>query len=147
MNPPKVSALDYINFLLASPKQATCTEAAQCTSEGGKNPAHDAFNSLLHRQSPDTSTLWQEASRFVNLTQGALVLDDSTADKPYASDTELVTYHWSGKHHAVVLGINLLTLLWTDNASLIPCDFRIYDKHLGGSTKNEHFQKMLRIAK
>jgi hypothetical protein len=28
---------------------------------------------------------------------------------------ELVTRHWPGKHHAVVRGINLLTLRWTAN--------------------------------
>jgi len=41
-----------------------------------------------------------------------LVVDDSTLDKPYAHKTELVHRHWSGKHHAVVSGINLITLVW-----------------------------------
>jgi hypothetical protein len=31
-----------------------------------------------------------------------LVLDDTTLDKPYARNTELVTYHWSGKGERVV---------------------------------------------
>ena len=35
---------------------------------------------------------------------GVLVIDDSTLDKPYATQIELVTRHWSGKHHAVVRG-------------------------------------------
>nr|WP_246522847.1 hypothetical protein [Gemmata palustris] len=35
---------------------------------------------------------------------GVLVVDDSTLDKPYARAIELVTRHWSGKHHAVVRG-------------------------------------------
>jgi hypothetical protein len=56
---------------------------------------------------------------------------------------DLVTYHWSGKHHRVVKGINLLTLLWSDGEAHIPCDFRVYDKPTGGSTKNESFREML----
>ena len=45
---------------------------------------------------------------------------------------ERVTRHRSGKHHRVVEGINLTTLLWTelwtDGDALIPTDFRLYDK-------------------
>ena len=37
-------------------------------------------------------------------TDGILVVDDSTLDKPYARHIDLVTRHWSGKHHAVVRG-------------------------------------------
>jgi len=79
--------------------------------------------------------------------RGLLVLDDTTLDKPYANKMELATYNWSGKHQRVVKGIALLTLLWTDGKALIPCDFRVYDKPLGGQTKNEHFQAMLKVAK
>jgi putative transposase len=82
----------------------------------------------------------------VDLRKGLLVLDDTTLDKPYAQKMDLVTYHWSGKHQRVVKGIALLTLLWTEGKSLIPCEFRVYDKPQGGKTKNEHFQDMLRKA-
>ena len=40
-------------------------------------------------------------------------LDDTTLDKPCAKNIELVSRHWSGKHHRVVWGINLLSLVWT----------------------------------
>ena len=76
--------------------------------------------------------------------RGLLVLDDTTLDKPYASNMDLATYHWnwSGKHGKVVKGINLLTLLWTNGERLIPCVFRVYDKPMGGSMKNESFREM-----
>jgi putative transposase len=147
MNVPKVSELTYITFLLAVPKNATCTEAARLCPESLGDPAHDAFNHLLHRQTSDTTSLWREAAPMVQKARGVLVLDDSTMDKPYAREIELVTRHWSGKHHRVVRGINLLTLLWTDGEALIPCDFRVYDKPIGGSTKNEHFRALLTAAK
>ena len=57
-----------------------------------------------------------------------LVIDDSTLDKPYAHKMGLVTSHWSGKHGRVVLGINLISLLWTNGQARLPCDFRIYNK-------------------
>ena len=147
MNPPKCDDLDYIHFLIAAQKVFTCTEAARCAPEGKNAPAHDAFTRLLSRQPPDTEALWQEAKEFVDLKKGLLILDDTTLDKPYARKMDLVTYHWSGKHHRVVQGIALLTLLWTDGKDLIPCNFRVYDKPKGGKTKNEHFQDMLKTAK
>ena len=147
MNPPKATDTDYILFLLAAPKTVTATEAARTLQDDARDPAHDAFNRLLYRQPSDTSVVWNEATTLVNGRRGVLVLDDSTLDKPYAQHTELVVYHWSGKHHQVVRGINLLTLLWTDGEALVPCDFRLYDKPIGGHTKNEPFRAMLAEAK
>ena len=78
--------------------------------------------------------------------QGILVIDDSTLDKPYAQQMELVTRHWSGKHKQVVLGINLITLMWTDGDSQIPCDYRLYNKDADGLSKNDHFQSLISTA-
>jgi len=143
MNPPRCTDLDYINFLIAAQKTFTCTEAARCQPDKPSAPAHDAFTRFLKRQPPDTGALWREAQTAVDKERGLLVLDDTTLDKPYAENMDLVTYHWSGKHGRVVKGINLLTLLWTDGEAQIPCDFRVYDKPRGGSTKNESFRDML----
>lgn len=146
MNPPKCSDEDYINFLIATPRHVSATEAARVQPEGAKAPAHDAFTRLLHRLEPDADTLWHEASSQVSLGQGILVIDDSTLDKPYAKKIDLVVRHWSGKHHRVVSGINLITLLWTDGDRHVPCDYRIFDKKKDNWTKNDHFQAMLKEA-
>ncbi len=75
------------------------------------------------------------------------MLDDSTWTNPIRQ-TELVAWHWSGKHHRAVKGINLLTLLWTDgDLRYIPCDYRLYDKVHGGFSKNDLFGQLLRQAK
>jgi len=143
MNPPKCNEEDYINFLVATPKTCSGTEAARVQLEQDDPPAHDAFTRLLHRLEPDADSMWQEAKTQVELGAGILVFDDSTLDKPYARQIELVSRHWSGKHHAVVRGINLMTLLWTHGDRHIPCDYRLYDKAKDGLTKNDHFQQVL----
>ena len=143
MNPPRCTDLDYINFLIAAQKTFTCTETARCQPEKPTTPAHDAVTRLLKRQPPDTGALWRDAQTVVDKESGLLVLDDTTLDKPYAEKMDLVTYHWSGKHGRVVKGINLLTLLWSHGEAHVPCDFRVYDKPMGGSTKNESFREML----
>lgn len=168
MNPPKVDDLDYIHFLVAAQKVFTCTEAARSQPAAAQPasedvPAHDAFTRLLQRRPPDTEALWQEAEPFVDRSDGLLILDDTTLDKPYANKIEHVTWHWSGKHGRAVKGINLLTLLWggqsekekEDAASdaeeerkeaHLPCDFRLYNKDEDGLSKNDHFRQMLERA-
>jgi len=126
-NDLKCRDTDYIDFIIASPRHFSCTEAAKVQPEAPDPPAHDAFTRLLHRLEPDPETLWPEARPLVHRKGGVLVLDDSTLDKHYAKKIDLVTRHWSGKHHAVVRGIHLTTLLWTDGDRHIPCDYRLYD--------------------
>jgi putative transposase len=146
MNPPKCQDEDYINFLIATPRQISATEAARVQPEQEHAPAHDAFTRLLQRLEPDPETLWREARTQVGLEHGILVIDDSTLDKPYAKQMDLVTRHWSGKHHAVVRGINLITLLWTEGDRHVPCDYRVFEKAKDGLSKNDHFQQLLRVA-
>jgi hypothetical protein len=142
MNPPRVRAEDYIDFLIATPKAASATEAARVQPGRPQAPAHDAFTRLLHRLEPDPQALWEEARSQVDLAGGILIIDDCVLDKPYAFSIELVGRHWSGKHHAVVQGIDLVTLLWTDGDRHIPTDYRIFHKP-EGLTKNDHFRAMI----
>lgn len=146
MNPPKCDEYDYIHFLVATPKAYSCTEAARVQPVQENPPAHDALTRLLHRLEPDSEPLWAEAQSQVNPQQGVLILDDSTLDKFYARKIGLVSRHWSGKHRQVVQGINLITLLWSDGDSCMPCDYRLYDKPTDGATKNDHFRQMLATA-
>ncbi len=60
---------------------------------------------------------------------------------------KMVTRHWSGKHHWVVQGINLITTLWTDGTAIGPIDVRIYYPEKYCKTKNDHFRDMLQEAK
>lgn len=146
MNPPRVTAEDYAQFLLATPKASTGTEAARVQPGGPNGPAHDAFTRLLHRLEPEPAELWAEVAPLVDRTAGVLVVDDTTLDKPYARKIELVTRHWSGKHRAVVDGINLISLVWTGGGRVYPTDYRLYQKAADGRTKNDHFRDLLATA-
>jgi len=144
MNPAKCDALDYIQFLIAAQRVYSNTEAARCDPRAQEErPAHDAYTRLLSRQPPDSAGLWNEVQTCIDTHRGMLIVDDSTLDKPYARAMALVTWHWSGKHHAVVRGINLISLVWTADDARFPCDFRVYDKAHDGLNKNDHFQHML----
>jgi hypothetical protein len=146
MNPAKCTEYDYINFLVAAQRVFSATEAARSHPEGANGPAHDAYTRLLQRLPPDSNALWAEVEGCVKKGGGLLVVDDTTLDKPYAQHMALVTRHWSGKHEAVVQGINLVSLVWTDGDGCLPCDNRVYHKAEDGQTKNDHFRAMLETA-
>lgn len=147
MSHPKCRDTQYIDFLIATPKAASCCEAARSQPAASDPAAHDAYTRLLHRLEPDPEILYREAEPLVDKADGVLVLDDSTLDKFYAKAIEPVHRHWSGKHKAVVRGINLISLIWTNGDRIIPLDYRIYDKPKDGLTKNDHFGELIAAAK
>lgn len=109
--------------------------------------AHDAVRRMLERQSQHTETLKKIAEPHLSKIGGYLVIDDSTLDKFYSKKNEIVYKVWSGKHHRVVQGINLITTVWTDGSAIIPFIFRIYDPNRDEKTRNDHFQDMLTEAR
>lgn len=145
MNNPKSSEEGYIDFLIGSPRVFTCTEAARVQPDGPRAPAHDSLTRLLQRLEPSSEKLWEEVSPHIDKKGGLLTLDDSTIDKPYAQKMELVSYHWSGKHHRVVKGINVVTTVWSNGDLTLPCDYRTYDPK-EKETKNDLFIDMVKVA-
>jgi len=146
MNPARATIEGHIQFLIGSPRVVSATEAARVQPVRPGAPAHDAFTRLLHRLEPDADALWPETRPLIDPTTGVLVIDDSTLDKPRARHMPLVGYHWSGNHHAVVRGINLITAVWSDGDRLYPCDYRLYHKLGDQKTKNDHFADLLTAA-
>jgi hypothetical protein len=147
MNAPKCSEEDYINFLVAAQRVFSAVEASRSHPDSERKPAHDAYTRLLQRLPPDSEALWTEVQPCIERNKGLLVIDDTTLDKPYARQMALVTRHWSGKQHAVVQGINLISLVWSDGDAAFPCDFRLYNKAEDGLSKNDHFRALLETAK
>ena len=147
MSHPKCRDTDYIDFLIATPRAASCCEAARSQPPARVPSAHDAYTRLLHRLEPDPEALYREVEPLVDKSQGVLILDDSTLDKLYAKAIQPVHRHWSGKHKSVVRGINLISLVWSDGDRILPLDYRAYDKPKDGLTKNDHFLAMLDAAK
>ena len=101
INPAKCTEYDYINFLIASSRVFSCTEASKCSFIDSTSPAHDSITRLLGRQPPDTEAFWDEVKNLVTPEIGLLVIDDTTLDKPYSKHMDLVYRQWSGKHHQI----------------------------------------------
>lgn len=105
--------------------------------------SHDSVNRFLLREEYTPHDLFNAARTELNLKGGTVSVDDSVVDKPYSHLMAFVGYFWSGKHHGVVKGINLITLYYTDPRGCHqPISYRIYDK-TENKTKNDYFQEML----
>jgi hypothetical protein len=127
----------YIGFLLSEPNVPSGCRLAEVMAI-----SHDSVNRFLQREAYTPLDLFNESKRGLELKGGTLSVDDSVLDKPYSHQMALVGYFWSGKHHRVVKGINLITLYYTDvHGQHRPVNYRLYDK-AEGKTKNDYFQDM-----
>ena len=105
--------------------------------------SHDSVNRFLQREDYQPKDMFDEAAQDLCLVGGTLSADDTVLDKPHSNSEALVSHFWSGKHHRVVKGINLVTLYYTDlTGRHMPVNYRICDKS-EGKTKNDYFREML----
>ena len=104
--------------------------------------SHDRVNRFLQREGDTPLDLFQESKRGLALKGGTLSVDDSVLDQPYRHPMDWVGYFWSGNHHRVVKGINLITLDSTDvHGPHRPVNDRL-DEKAEGKSKNDSFQDM-----
>lgn len=128
----------YVSFLLSEPRSTSCCRLAEVMAI-----SHDSVNRFLLREDYTPGDLFNDVRAGLNLTGGTVSVDDVVLDKPYSQLMAFVGYFWSGKHHRVVKGINLITLYYTDpQGQHQPINYRVYDK-TEHQTKNEYFQEML----
>src|SRR5512144_3101967 len=139
--PPLDSELhftDVIGFLLSEPNAPSgCRLAAVMAI------AHERVNRFLQRQAYTPRDLFKESKIGLELKGGTLSADDSVLDTPDSHHMNWVGDFWSGKHHRVVKGINLITLSYPDvRGQHRPVNYRLYDK-AEGKTQNDYFQDLL----
>lgn len=138
-----ITKKDYIEYLISTPINYTCTNLAKHLED----VSHDAVNDYLHREKLTASHLWEQVSPLLNDSPDAyLIVDDSVQAKKYARKMEMVKRQWSGNEGGLVKGINVVNLLHSDGEDYLPIDFRIYANEMDGKTKNDHFREMFQNA-
>lgn len=98
----------YTLFLLSEPKFAGCSRLAEILEQ----ISHDSVNRFLLRERYQPHDLFDAVKPHISLVGGILSVDDTVIEKPYSApnQAELIDYFWSGKHHKVIKGVNIITL-------------------------------------
>lgn len=131
----------YMSYLLSDPQYTSCFRLSTIM----QTISHDSVNRFLERERFEPKDLFEEEKNKIEPVGGVLSVDDSVLDKPYSdpSKAAFIDHFWSGKHHCIVKGINLITLFYTDiHGVSVPVNYRIYDKAVS-KTKNDYFREML----
>lgn len=131
----------YIVHLITSPVGNSCVKAGDVLEV-----SHDHVTRLLNKSSYTGKDLFDKAIVHLASAGGTVSVDDSVIDKPYSNleSNDLVGRFWSGKHHQVVKGVNLVTLVYTDkDGYCLPVNFRLYDPH-DRLSKHDLMQEMVR---
>ena len=136
-----VTQATYIEYLLSTPRNYTCTHLAEHLS----HVSHDQVNRFLRRSCFSSSQLRELVQPLLTDSPDAfLLLDDSVQDKRYSRFIEVAKHQYSGNEHGLVTGICLVNLVHSSGEAgdFLPLDYRVYAPELDGVSKNEHFRAM-----
>ena len=109
-----VTKKDYIEYLISTPVNYTCTNLAKHLD----SVSHDAVNDYLHRERLTARHLWEQVRPLLNDSPEAyLIVDDSVQAKKHARKMDLVKRQYSGNEGGLVQGIGVVNLVHTDGES------------------------------
>lgn len=103
------------------------------------------MNRFLLKKRYEPKDLFNIIEKIINLVGGILSVDDTVIEKIYSDpkNAELIGYFWSGKYQKTIIGLNLITLYYSDiDGNSVPINYRVYDKE-DGKTKNDYFREMV----
>jgi hypothetical protein len=149
----------YSDYLLSSFGQTTATGLA--TLMKGQI-SHDQITRMLARKPYDSADLWKIAKPYVRQIQrddGAMIVDDSIAEKPYTDENDIICWHWDHAQNRAVKGINFVSLLYHSQNISLPVGFALIaktehyvdpkdgkEKRRSPTSKNEHYRTLLEHA-
>lgn len=138
-----ISKKEYIEYLLSTPFNYTCTNLADHKAD----LSHDVVSDFLRRERFTPADLWAIVEPHIQDSPTAsVIVDDSVQDKRYSRFIELVKKQYSGKEQGTVKGIGLVNFVHTvgNDEQHWPIDYRIFHPENDGKTKNDHFQEMFK---
>lgn len=136
-----ISKKEYIEYLLSTPFNYTCTNMA----DHKPNVSHDVVSDYLRQERLTSAQLWDVVSPHIEDSETSVIIaDDRVQSKRYSKMIELVKRQYSGNEHATVRGIGLVNFVHSsgNDGDFWPIDYRIYHPDTDGKSKNDHFQEM-----
>ncbi len=136
-----ISKKQYVEYLLSTPFNYTCTNLADHLD----GVSHDVVNDFLRQEGLRPSQVWELVrGRIADSPDAFLIVDDSVQDKRYSRFMELVKWQYSGAEHRTVKGIGVVNLVHSNGQAgdFYPIDYRVYAPEVDHKSKNDHFREM-----
>ncbi len=149
----------YTDYLISSFSYTTATGLSKALSG---TISHDKITRFLAADDYDSKQLWKLVKptiREIESEEGIFIVDDTIEEKPYTDENDLITWHFDHTFGRSVKGVNILSLLYTNNDMILPVSFhpiqkteKYTDKKTGKErrksvkTKNEYFRDMAKVA-
>ena len=136
-----ITKKQYVEYLISTPKNCTCTYLAEHLEE----VSPDVVNDFLRQKRFMPWEVWKLVKdQIEDSAEAGLIVDDSVQDKRYSRFIELVRAQYSGNDHRVIKGIGVVNLVHSGGKEedFYPIDYRGYAPDVDGKTKNDHFQEM-----
>jgi len=149
----------YSDYLISSFGQTTATGLAKLL---GSQISHDQITRFLAGKPRTSADLWRVVKPLVRQVQtedGAIILDDSIAEKPYTDENEIICWHYDHAHNRLVKGINFITALYHSQGISLPVAFALIaktehyidkkdgkKKRRSPTSKNEYYRQLLQQA-
>jgi hypothetical protein len=130
----------YIIALCYRATKANAVELAECFDD----LSHDALTRLLVQNCRWQTLLWQRFTRRVLGQGGWLEIDDTVLDK-FGQQIFGVAWVYSARQQRVVLGLQVVVLIWTDGRKRVPVGIKLWRK--GKQSKVVLAAKLLRWAR
>jgi hypothetical protein len=149
----------YSDYLISSFGQTTATGLSKLL---GGAISHDQITRFLAGKAHTSTDLWRLVKPYVRQVQnddGAMIVDDSIAEKPFTDEDAIVCWHYDHSRNCVVKGINFVTALYHSQGVSLPVGFALIakteyyiDKKDGKQkrrspiSKNEYYRTLLQQA-
>jgi hypothetical protein len=149
----------YSDYLISSCGAVTATGLSALVE---RQVSHDHITRFLARPQGTAADLGRIAKPYVRHVQssdGVLLIDDSSAEKPSTDENDIICWHSDPAHDRLVKGINVMTALYHRQEVALPVGFTLIaktaqdtDKQTGNrkrrspTGKNEYCRAMIRPA-
>lgn len=137
----------YSDYLISSFGATTATGLSNLL-EG--DLSHDQITRFLSGPEHTAADLWQLVKplvRQVQSSEGALIIDDSIAEKPFSDENEIVCWHYDHTKNRQVKGINFISTLYHSQGVSLPVSFTLIAKTEGYFNKEGVAQRRAPIGK
>ena len=150
----------YSDYLIAQNQYATAAHLSDLL-EG--RISHDKVTRFLNGKEFTSKDLWEHIKPDLRKIEedkgGVLIIDDTTQEKPYTDESEIICWHYSHSKGRCVKGVNLLSCLARYGDVALPIAYEIAAKDIFFSdvatkkvkrqvsvSKNEMFRSVIQQA-